>query len=69
MIFKLQIYERYIRSHEDPEHIINKLNSKNQNSSYLACKNGNLNVPSSLSHSYNIFHLLIQKDSTVSCEK
>ncbi|EAS03794.2 ankyrin repeat protein (macronuclear) [Tetrahymena thermophila SB210] len=36
--------KRYLRSPDDPQHLLNKFNSKSQNASYLACKNGNLNI-------------------------
>ncbi|KAL4510842.1 hypothetical protein ABPG72_004996 [Tetrahymena utriculariae] len=36
--------KRYLRSSEDPQHLLNKLNSRSQNASYLACKNGNINI-------------------------
>ncbi|KAL4435739.1 hypothetical protein ABPG74_018290 [Tetrahymena malaccensis] len=36
--------KRYLRSPEDPQHLLNKFNSKSQNASYVACKNGNINI-------------------------
>lgn len=35
---------RHLRSPDDPEHLLNKLNKHGQNAYYLASKNGNLNV-------------------------
>lgn len=41
---KLITILRYVRSTVDPQHMINKKNTSNQNALYLAAKNGNTNI-------------------------